>query len=108
MTDSHNNSSPTTTGITPDRGFAGLPQSTAEGTVPNQPTPWWEEDPWEATPSLRFVTPPTTTTKPPRLQQLWRKPKLNGWGHISGWEGEWRDVPLEVVADNEQSGKEEA
>ncbi len=46
---------------------------------------------YTCTPELRFVTPPRTTTKPPRLQQkwLWRDAKTGG--------EEWRDVPLVVT-----------
>jgi hypothetical protein len=28
-----------------------------------------------------------------RLEQQWRKPELNTWGHVVGWETEWRGVP---------------
>jgi hypothetical protein len=51
---------------------------------------------WRPTPELRFLTPPHTTTQPPKLQQLWVADTLNGWGHVSGYIEEWRDVPLVV------------
>lgn len=56
------------------------------------------DDGYEPTAGLRFAVPPETTTKPPRLQQCWRKPRYNGWGHVEGWEYQWRDVPTEVVS----------
>lgn len=56
------------------------------------------DDHFEPTAELRFARPPTTTAEPDRLQQQWRKPKCNGWGHIIGWTTEWRDVPVVLVA----------
>ena len=61
-------------------------------------TEWTDTDLFEPTAILRFAVPPHTTTQPPTLQQRWRKPTLNPFGHVNGWEYEWRDVPREVVA----------
>lgn len=61
---------------------------------------------WRPTSYLRFAVPPTTTTEPPKLQQLWIADTLNAFGHINGYDEDWRDVPCVVVAAGELgSGK---
>ena len=59
--------------------------------------PTFCHDEAEPTAELRFVTPPHTTTKQPRLQQRWHRAEFNIWGHLAGWKYEWRDVPTEIV-----------
>lgn len=49
---------------------------------------WSSPDPddiWEATCILAFEN--------GALEQRWRKPIINAFGHISGWDYEWRKVP---------------
>jgi hypothetical protein len=57
------------------------------------------DEAFEPTAELRYLRPPATTTKPDRLQQLWRRPRMDTWGHLAGWDEEWRDVPL-VIGEN--------
>ncbi len=57
---------------------------------------------WRPSAELRFVVPDYTTTRAPKLQQLWVRDTLNGWGHVSGCEQEWRDVPCVVVQQQAQ------
>lgn len=46
----------------------------------------FEEPQWEPTPELRIFG------VAERLEQRWRKPTFNSWGHLNGWEYEWRGV----------------
>lgn len=66
----------------------------------------WDTGNWRPTPELRFATPPTTTTKPPQLQQLWAIDQMNTWGHVCSQRTEWRDVPL-VVSDRSLAAAKE-
>lgn len=62
------------------------------------------DEAFEPTAEMRYLRPPNTTTKPDRLQQLWRRPRMNTWGHLAGWDEEWRDVPLVIDGEAAESG----
>lgn len=50
------------------------------------------------TPHLRFAVLPHTDTNQPVLQQLWVIDTVNAFGHLSGYDEEWRDVERVVLA----------
>lgn len=58
---------------------------------------------WRPTSHLRFAVPDRTTTEPPVLQQLWAIDTMNAFGHIIGYDEEWRPVERAVV---EQTARE--
>lgn len=53
---------------------------------------------WLPTVDLRFAVPDHTTTEPPVLQQRWIISLVNSFGHLSGYDEEWRAVERVVVA----------
>jgi hypothetical protein len=67
--------------------------------TPGMRTEW---DVSKPTPYLRWTRPPSTTTQPDRLQQLWRHESPAGIKH------EWRDIPIEIVAPPPPTPKEKA
>lgn len=62
----------------------------SETDFPASPMCWWLHV--RATPQLRWVRGPNTTTEPDRLQQLWEYESDSGVKH------EWQDVRLEIVS----------
>jgi|HubBroStandDraft_4_1064222.scaffolds.fasta_scaffold00045_84 hypothetical protein len=52
----------------------------------NVPITWADHDLFEPTCELQW--------KAGELQQRWRKMKLNKFGHVSGYDYEWRDIPV--------------
>lgn len=50
-------------------------------------------DDWYTTGEVRWVPLSPMQAHRTRLQQLWVKNRLNSWGHVDGYDEEWRDVP---------------